>query len=313
MIASNMPKILVTGGTGTLGTPLVSMLKDLGNEVFTCSPFHKAEKNHIRCDISEFREIEKLFDQVKDVDLVYHLAAEFGRNNGEDYYEQLWKTNVIGTKNIIRTQEKLKFKMIFSSSSEIYGELPDGTTYTEDISKTHPLHHFNDYAMSKWVNEQQIRNSIEQNGTETMILRFFNAYGPGEYYHSYRSVVCLFIYSALFNLPMTVYQGYHRVFQYVDDMITTVANSYNHFKSNEIYNVGGREYTSTEELADKIFSILDKPKSNVEYIPKEKANVTNKKPDISKAIKYLGHDPSIVLDQGLPKTIDWMKKVYLEG
>ena len=308
-----MPKILVTGGTGTLGTPLVSMLKDLGNEVFTCSPFHKAEKNHIRCDISEFREIEKLFDQVKDVDLVYHLAAEFGRNNGEDYYEQLWKTNVIGTKNIIRTQEKLKFKMIFSSSSEIYGELPDGTTYTEDISKTHPLHHFNDYAMSKWVNEQQIRNSIEQNGTETMILRFFNAYGPGEYYHSYRSVVCLFIYSALFNLPMTVYQGYHRVFQYVDDMITTVANSYNHFKSNEIYNVGGREYTSTEELADKIFSILDKPKSNVEYIPKEKANVTNKKPDISKAIKYLGHDPSIVLDQGLPKTIDWMKKVYLEG
>ena len=307
-----MPKILVTAGTGTLEIPLVSMLKDLGNEVFTCSPFHMAEKNHIRCDISEFRETEKLFDQVKDVDLVYHLAAEFGRNNGEDFYEQLWKTNVIGTKNIIRIQEKLKFKMIFSSSSEIYGELPDGATYTEDISKTHPLRHFNDYAMSKWVNEQQIRNSIEQNGTETMILRFFNAYGPGEYYHSYRSVVCLFIYRALFNLPMTVYRGYHRVFQYVDDMITTVAKSYNHFKSNEIYNIGGREYTSTEELADKIFTILDKPKSNVEYIPKEKANVTNKKPDISKAIKYLGHDPSTVLDQGLPKTIDWMKKVYLE-
>jgi len=272
-----MSKILVTGGTGTLGAPLVSMLKSLGNEVFTCSPFHTADKNHIRCDVSEFRETEKLFENVKDVDLVYHLAAEFGRNNGEDYYEQLWKTNVIGTKNMIRMQEQLKFKMIFSSSSEIYGELPDGTSYVEDISKTHPLHHFNDYAMSKWVNEQQIRNSIEQNGTETMILRFFNAYGPGEYYHSYRSVVCLFIYRALFDLPLTVYQGYHRVFQYVDDMITTVANSYNHFKSNEIYNVGGKEYTSTEELSDKIFSILDKPKSNVEYISKEKANVTNKK------------------------------------
>ena len=250
-----MSKILVTGGTGTLGAPLVSFLKNQGNEVFTCNPFHMSDKNHIRCDISEFRETEKLFDHVDNVDFVYHLAAEFGRNNGEDYYEQLWKTNVIGTKNMIRMQERLKFKMIFSSSSEIYGELPDGVPYVEEISKTHPLHHYNDYAMSKWVNEQQIKNSIEQNGTETMILRFFNAYGPGEYYHSYRSVVCLFIYRALFDLPMTVYQGYHRVFQYVDDMINTVGNSYNHFKTNEVYNVGGKEYTSTEVLTDKIFAL----------------------------------------------------------
>ena len=272
-----------------------------------------SDKNHIRCDISEFRETEKLFDHVDNVDFVYHLAAEFGRNNGEDYYEQLWKTNVIGTKNMIRMQERLKFKMIFSSSSEIYGELPDGIPYVEEISKTHPLHHYNDYAMSKWVNEQQIKNSIEQNGTETMILRFFNAYGPGEYYHSYRSVVCLFIYRALFDLPMTVYQGYHRVFQYVDDMINTVGNSYNHFQSNEVYNVGGKEYTSTEELTDKIFALLDKPKDNVEYISKEKANVTNKKPDITKAVNELGHNPSTMLDEGLPKTIDWMKKIYLEG
>ena len=308
-----MSKILVTGGTGTLGTPLVSFLKNKGNEVFTCNPFHMSDKNHIRCDISEFRETEKLFDHVPDVDFVYHLAAEFGRNNGEDYYEQLWKTNVIGTKHMIRMQERLKFKMIFSSSSEIYGELPDGIPYAENVSKTHPLHHYNDYAMSKWVNEQQIKNSIEQNGTETMILRFFNAYGPGEYYHSYRSVVCLFIYRALFDLPMTVYQGYHRVFQYVDDMINTVGNSYNHFKSNEVYNVGGKEYTSTEELTDKIFALLDKSKDNVEYISKEKANVTNKKPDITKAINELGHNPSIMLDEGLPKTIDWMKKIYFEG
>ena len=308
-----MSKILVTGGTGTLGKPLVSFLKNQGNEVFTCNPFHMSDKNHIRCDISEFRETEKLFDHVTDVDFVYHLAAEFGRNNGEDYYEQLWKTNVIGTKNMIRMQERLKFKMIFSSSSEIYGELPDGIPYVEEISKTHPLHHYNDYAMSKWVNEQQIKNSIEQNGTETMILRFFNAYGPGEYYHSYRSVVCLFIYRALFDLPMTVYQGYHRVFQYVDDMINTVGNSYNHFQSNEVYNVGGKEYTSTEELTDKIFALLGKPKDNVEYISKEKANVTNKKPDITKAVNELGHNPSTMLDEGLPKTIDWMKKIYFEG
>ena len=95
-------------------------------------------------------------------------------------------------------------------------------------------------------------------------------------------------------------------------MINTVGNSYNHFQSNEVYNVGGKEYTSTEELTDKIFALLDKPKDNVEYISKEKANVTNKKPDITKAVNELGHNPSTMLDEGLPKTIDWMKKIYLE-
>lgn len=306
-----MAKILVTGGTGTLGKPLVEKLRNEGNEVYVCSPFHTSEKNHFRGDVSEFREIERLFREIKDIEYVYHLAAEFGRNNGEDYYEQLWKTNVIGTKNIIRIQEKLKFKMIFASSSEIYGELPEGVSYTEDVPHKYPIHHFNDYAMSKWVNEQQIGNSIEQNETETMILRFFNAYGPGEYYHSYRSVVCLFIYRALFGEPITVYKGYHRVFQFINDMISTVGNSYNHFKSGEVYNVGGREYTSTEELLHKIFKILGKEEKNVQYIPKEKANVSNKRPDISKAVRDLGHDPKTTLDEGLPITIDWMKKIYL--
>ncbi|MGI0010754.1 MAG: NAD-dependent epimerase/dehydratase family protein [Nitrosopumilaceae archaeon] len=305
-----MSRIIVTGGTGTLGTKLVNKLKADGNEVFVCSPFHNAEDNHIRCDISEFRQVEKLFEQIRDVQYVYHLAAEFGRNNGEDYYEELWKTNVIGTKNIIRIQEKLKFKMIFASSSEIYGELPEGVPYKEDTPTKFPIRHYNDYAMSKWVNEQQIRNSIEQNGTESMILRFFNAYGPGEFYHAYRSVVCLFIYRALFGYPITVYQGYHRVFQYVDDLISTVSACHKHFKLGEVYNIGGIEYTSTEELLHKIFKILKIPEKNIQYIPKEKANVTNKRPDISKAMRDLGHNPKTTLNEGLPITIEWMKQVY---
>ncbi|MEM2141460.1 NAD(P)-dependent oxidoreductase [Nitrososphaera sp.] len=305
-----MPTILVTGGEGTIGTPLVDSLTKQGNRVFVCGPFHSYKDNYFRCDVSEYRQLERLFDKIGPVDYVYHLAAEFGRNNGEDYYEQLWNTNVVGTKHMIRLQEKLDFKMIFASSSEIYGELPEGVPYKEDTPFKYSLRHYNDYAMSKWVNEQQIRNSIEQNGTKTMILRFFNAYGPGEYYHPYRSVVCLFIYKALTKQKLTVYQGYHRVFQYIDDFIATLGTCYKHFKSNEIYNVGGREYNSTEELADKIIKLLNLNRSIVDLVPKEKANVVNKRPDISKAERDLGHNPATTLDVGLPKTIEWMKKVY---
>lgn len=305
-----MSKILVTGGLGTLGIPLVENLVKQGNQVFVCDRFHSHYSNYYRCDISEYRQLERLFDDIGNVDFVYHLAAEFGRNNGEDYYEQVWKTNVVGTKHVIRLQEKFDFKMIFASSSEIYGELQEGVPYKEDTPSKYPLRHYNDYAITKWVNEQQIRNSMEQNGTKTMILRFFNAYGPGEYYSPYRSVVCLFIYKALMNEKLTVYQGYHRVFQYVDDFIKTLGNSYKYFKSGEIYNVGGREYDNVEELAHKIIKILGKDDSIINLIPKEKANVVNKKPDISKAERDLHHDPVTTLDVGIPLTIDWMKKVY---
>lgn len=305
-----MTTILVTGGEGTIGKPLVESLVKQGNQVFTCGPFHSHRQNYYRCDVSEYHQLERLFDTIGKVDYVYHLAAEFGRNNGEDYYEQLWQTNVIGTKHMIRLQEKLGFKMIFASSSEIYGELPEGIPYKEDVPFKHSIRHYNDYAMSKWVNEQQIRNSIEQNGTKTMILRFFNVYGPGEYYHPYRSVVCLFIYWALKGQKLPVYQGYHRVFQYVDDFIKTVGNCHKYFKSGEIYNVGGREYTSTEDLANKVISLLNIKNDIIELIPKEKANVVNKRPDITKAERDLHHDPVTTLDKGLPPTIDWMKKIY---
>jgi dTDP-glucose 4,6-dehydratase len=74
----------------------------------------------MKCDISKFRQVDKLFEQ--DFDYVYNLGAEFGRYNSEDFYETLWESNAIGMKNIIKLQEQKKFKMIFTSSSEVHGD-----------------------------------------------------------------------------------------------------------------------------------------------------------------------------------------------
>ena len=114
-------KILVTGGLGAVGKPLAEELKKRGNEVWVADRTHHHEPNYIRCDVGEFRQVENLFSS-NQFDFVYHLAAEFGRRNGEDHYENLWRTNAVGTKNLIRMQERLKFKMIFTSSSEVYGD-----------------------------------------------------------------------------------------------------------------------------------------------------------------------------------------------
>ena len=134
-------------------------------------------------------------------DVVYHLAAEFGRWNGEDYYENLWRTNAVGTKNIIRMQEREGFQAVYFSSSEVYGDY-DGVM-SEDVMDRVEIKQINDYAMSKWVNEMQILNSATQYGTKSVRVRLFNTYGPGEYYSPYRSVICLFCYRILHDIPIT--------------------------------------------------------------------------------------------------------------
>jgi dTDP-glucose 4,6-dehydratase len=113
---------------------------------------------YARCDIGEFRQIERVVEQMGPFDYVYHCAAEFGRWNGEDYYESLWRTNAVGTKNIIRLQERLKFRLIVFSSSEVYGDWPD--LMVESVMDEYEIKQLNDYAMTKWVNEMQVQFAI---------------------------------------------------------------------------------------------------------------------------------------------------------
>ena len=302
-----MAKILVTGSEGTLGRPLVKELRSRGHEVWGCDLQHQADQQYIRANVAEHRQLERVFEQ--SFDYVYHLAAEFGRINGEEYYETLWKTNVLGTRNILELQRQRGFKLIFASSSEIYGDHHE-EILSENIPLNRSIIQHNDYATTKWVNEIQIMNFEKRYGTPCMRLRFFNAYGPGEHYHSYRSVVCLFAYRALHDIPYQVYEGYHRVFMYIDDFLPTLAAACERFVAGEVYNIGGSEFRSVRELSDLILKHCGKTDELVDYLPEDKHNIQNKRPDISKAMAAFGHDPKTTLEEGVPKTIDWMRQVY---
>ncbi|TCL60288.1 dTDP-glucose 4,6-dehydratase [Hydrogenispora ethanolica] len=302
-----MAKILITGSRGTIGTPLTKELIKRGHDVWQVDLQHCNEANYIRADISEYRQLERVFKQ--NYDYVYHLAAEFGRINGEEYYEQVWKTNVIGTRNILEFQQRLGFKLIFTSSSEIYGE-PGNLYLNEELPETLPLFQHNDYAISKWVNELQIVNFQKKFHTSTIRVRLFNAYGPGELYHPYRSVVCLFCYRALHNQPFQVYKNYHRVFMYIDDLIPTLANIVDRFMPGRVYNIGGNEYRSVEELAELVLQYTGASRDLVQILPEDTHNTVNKRPDITKAVTELGHSPRIPLEEGIPNTIRWLQSIY---
>jgi dTDP-glucose 4,6-dehydratase len=302
-----MARILVTGCNGTLGRSLVLELRNGGHEVFGCDLQHHSDERYVRADIASYRQLERVFE--REYDFVYHLAAEFGRLNGEEYYETLWQTNVIGTRNILEFQRLRGFNLIYASSSEIYGDKHEPILH-EDIPLQASIIQQNDYAITKWVNEIQCLNFEKRHDLPIVRLRFFNAYGPGEHYHNYRSVVCLFCYRALHGLPYTVYKGYNRVFMYIDDFIPTLASVVDRFAPGGVYNIGGREYRGVEDLSNIILEYLNLDDSNVTYLPQDKHNVQNKRPDIRRAEEAFGHDPKVTLEEGVPKTIEWMREVY---
>lgn len=271
---------------------------------------HNRHPQHIRSDVGEYRQIERVIKETNP-DYVYHLAAEFGRVNGDEYYEQNWRTNVIGTRNILETQVDHGFCLIFASSSEVYGEHPADMIREEDVIEGAPAPRLtNDYAISKWVNEQQILNAEERHGSEIVRLRFFNAYGPGEYYTPYRSVVCLFCYHALTDQPFDVYRGYKRTFMYIDDFIPTLARVCDNFEPGTVYNIGGQDWRSVEDLAKIVLDYIGKSDDLVNYLGEDEHNTKSKYPDIRYAYHQFGHEPRTILEMGVPDTIDWMRKVY---
>ncbi|MGB3345736.1 MAG: NAD(P)-dependent oxidoreductase [Candidatus Humimicrobiia bacterium] len=302
-------KILVTGGKGFIGSNLVPELEKRGYKVWICDSIHSEEQNYIRYDVSKYRQVEKMFED-RNFDYVYHLAAEYGRWNGEDYYENLWQTNVIGTKNIIRMQEKKKFRIIFFSSAEVYGDY-DGLMKEEVMDKV-PIKQMNDYAMTKWVGEMQVINSADMFGTETVRVRLVNAYGPHEYYSSYRGVIPMFIYRALKDMSYTVYMGHKRIFDYIEDTCRTLANIIENFKPGEVYNIGGKKEWECEikYVSDLILKYLGKDDSIVTYKKLEPFTTKVKHIDCSKAMRDLKHIPKVPLEEGIPKTIEWMKNIY---
>lgn len=315
-----MYRILVTGGLGTIGTGLVEELRRRGHHVVSCDIQHQPDEigftvgtdmevpRYARCDVGEFRQIERVLDVMGPFDLIYHCAAEFGRWNGEDFYETLWRTNVVGMKNVIRLQERLKFRLVHLSSSEVYGDWPN--IMVESVMDEHEVKQMNDYAMTKWVNEMQIRNSSVMCGTETVVVRLFNTYGPGEYYSPYRSVNCRFLYCALHGLPWTVFRGHFRTSTYLVDTVRTLANIVDNFKPGETYNIGGDKMHSIEELSDIVLRIAGADPGLVHYKESEVLTTKIKRIDTSKSVRDFGHQNSYSLEEGMRLTAGWMRKVY---
>jgi dTDP-glucose 4,6-dehydratase len=302
-------RILVTGSLGTLGRPLVVELRERGHEVWGTDLTHDGDPQYTRADVANFAQLERAFEAARP-DAIYHLAAEFGRLNGEQYTEQLWRSAMVGTRNVLELSAEHDTHLLFASSSEVYGEAEEDLL-DEELTDRQVIFHPNEYALSKWANERQI---LAFQGWKPELratrLRFFNAYGPGEPYNPYRSVVALFCAKALAGEALPVFRGYHRTFMYIDDFIPTLANACEADLRHDVYNIGGTDFRSVEELAQIVSGEVADGQGEIELIPEDLHNVRSKRPDISRAREDLGHDPRVTLEEGVPPTAEWMRGVH---
>ena len=312
-------KVLVTGSEGVVGSKVSEILSENGHHVFGVDLAHTNKnyghglgkvdnENYFRCDISEYRQLSDVVEHVKP-DIVYNCAAEFGRWNGEHFYEKVWKSNAIGTKNVIRLQEKHGFKLVHTSSSEVYGDYRD--VMYEDVIDNIAIPQMNDYAMSKRVNEMQIANSNTQHNTESVIVRLFNTYGPGEWYHPFRSVNCTFTYNLLHGKPVRVFKGHTRTSTYIYDCARTLANIADNFKPGKTYNIASNHHHSIEELIEWIVKETGADPNLVIYDEKPEILTTKDKyVNSEKAREDLNHEDTTSLQDGVKKTVDWMREYY---
>ncbi|WP_273333277.1 NAD-dependent epimerase/dehydratase family protein [Dictyoglomus turgidum] len=308
-----MSKILITGALGVIGVFLYDSLKKDGFEIIGIDQKITDYSDYIRADVTHFEDLWKVFKKEK-ISTVIHLAGEVGRLIGEEYPQRMVYVNNVGLLNIISLCLEYNSRLIYFSTSEVYGKLfnEGKEVKEEDIElKGNPFITTNIYALSKLYGEAIVKHYVDNYGLKALTIRPFMVYGPGEYPNRYRSAISIFVYNALNNKPITVHKGAIRAWYYISDFIDGVKLllDYPITEKYEAFNIGSDEYHSMEEIANIIIEEVGGDFENLKIIdPPSKFLSLVKRFSIEK-IKNLGYKPKISFREGVREVIKWQKEV----
>ena len=308
-----MKKILVTGGAGFIGSHLCKKLIDDGNDVLCIDNYFTGTKKNIsnlfKSTYFEAIRHDICFPLYVEVDEIYNLACPASPIHYQHDPVQTTKTTVHGAINMLGLAKRIDAKILQASTSEVYGD-PDVHPQVESYwGNVNPIGPRSCYDEGKRCAETLFFDYNRQHDLDIKVVRIFNTYGPNMHPNDGR-VVSNFIMQALTNQDITVYGNGEqtRSFCYIDDLINGMMKM---MSSEKIVtgpiNLGNPVEFKIIELAQMIIKLTNsKSKIINKGLPVD--DPVRRKPDISKAKKYLDWEPHVDVIDGLKETIDYFKK-----
>lgn len=304
-------RVLVTGGAGAIGSNLVRALSGFAESVVVIDNLDSGfEENleglhgveFIKADINDDAALGKAF--ARDVDVVFHLAARFANQNSVDNPVADLATNGAGTLKLLqKCNGRGVGRFVYASSSCVYGSRQAVLS-----EKDAPGVLETPYAITKLLGEHYTQFFRQHHGLETVVLRYFNSYGPGEYPGKYRNVIPNFLKAAINGKPLTITGtgDETRDFTFVMDVVEgTVAAGVVKGAVGETINIASGRETKIKDLAEKINGVAGSD-AGVELAERRDwDSITRRVASIEKAKKLLGYEPGTGLGTGLKKTHAW--------
>ena len=303
-------RILVTGGSGFLGSHLCLQLLNLGHDILCVDNFFTGTKDNIieLLDNPHFELIRHdiTFPLYLEVDEIYNLACPASPIHYQKDPVQTTKTNVHGAINLLGLAKRTNAKIMQASTSEVYGDskvIPQTEDYWGNVN---PIGVRSCYDEGKRCAETLFFDYHRQHNLRIKVARIFNTYGPKMHPNDGR-VISNFIMQALRNEPVTIYGdgSQSRSFCYVDEIIDAfiqLMNTSDDFTGP--VNIGNPIEFTIKELAEKIIDLVNS-KSEITYKDLPSDDPIQRRPDISLAKDKLGWSPTIQLEEGLNKTIPY--------
>jgi len=299
-------KYAVTGGAGFIGSHLVKNLVEHGNELIVIDNLNTGKKKNIEkfsekidffeVDIRDFNAIE---DILKNVDGIFHEAALASVQDSFRIPDEFFDVNVKGTENIFKIGKKLGIKVVYASSSSVYGN-----PIQVPIKESDDKNPFNPYAKTK-LEDDELAEKYARNGLKVIGLRYFNVFGPGQS-KEYAGVIKLFLERIQQGLPPLINGDGLQVrdFVYVDDVVNANMLAMESNVNGEFFNIGTNSVVSVLDLANMIIKFSGLKLKPI-HRPPVPGDVKATQADITKAKMMLKWKPTTSLK-------DWLKSAVLD-
>ncbi len=315
-------RVLITGGAGFLGSHLTDGFIERGDEVFVLDTGSISKVRHL-LDHPRFHyvhdsvfNLELLDGLTAKVDLIYHLAAVVGvEHYVADPYETL-NVNVNGTQNILKAAYKYNKRLVFSSTSEVYGRNPK-VPWKEDDDRVLGATTVDRwcYSTSKAVGEH-FCFAYHKLGLPVTVVRYFNIYGPRLDKLDVGRLLTIFMGQLLRGADLTVVgDGQQtRSFTYVSDAIAaTMQAGLKPEADGQAINIGSDVETSVVEFAQLMLELFGSTRSKIRFVKQEEIygksyeDIPRRVPDNTRMRTLLGCTPKVSLREGLARTIEWFR------